>query len=52
MLVLRIILAIVYALAGLALFWGRKRLVEEGERPNLVIPAFLLILAAITTLMR
>lgn len=48
--VLRIILALVYLYAGFALFFGRKRLVEGGKHPNLVIPAALLVLAAITTL--
>ena len=48
--VMKVVLAIVYLFAGLALFWGRKRLVEGGSRPNLVIPAVLLILACITTL--
>jgi len=52
LLTVRIVLAIVYFLAGLALFWGRKRLVEDGQRPNLVIPAVLLILAGLTTLIR
>ncbi len=52
LLAVRIVLAIIYFLAGLALFWGRKRLAEEGEPPNLVIPAVLLILAGITTLIR
>ncbi len=45
----KIILSLVYLFAGLALFWGRKKLVEGGKPPNLLIPAFLLILAAITT---
>lgn len=45
-----VILAIVYALAGLALFFGRRELVRGGKSPNLVVPAFLLMLAAITTL--
>jgi hypothetical protein len=43
------ILALLYLFAGLALFWGRKKMVEGGKPPNLVIPACLLILAAITT---
>ena len=49
---LRIILALVYLYAGFALFFGRKRFREEGKAPNLVIPAALLVLAAITTLVR
>ena len=48
--VVKVVLAIVYLFAGLALFWGRRRLVEGGSQPNLVIPAMLLILACITTL--
>jgi len=48
--VVKVVLAIVYLFAGLALFWGRSRLVEGGSQPNLVIPAMLLILACITTL--
>ncbi len=47
--IIKSILGIVYLLAGLALFWGRKRLVEGGRPPNLIIPAVLLILACITT---
>jgi len=50
--VLRIILAIIYLFAGLALMFGRKRFREEGKAPNLLIPAGLLVLAAITTLLR
>jgi len=46
----RIILALIYLYAGLALFFGRKKLVEGGKHPNLLIPAALLVLAAITTL--
>ena len=49
---LRIILAIIYLFAGLALFFGRKRFREAGEAPNLIIPAGLLALAAITTLLK
>jgi hypothetical protein len=49
MIALKIILSLLYLFAGLALFWGRKRLVDSGKPPNLVIPAGLLILAAITT---
>jgi hypothetical protein len=48
--VVKVVLAIVYLFAGLALFWGRKRLVAGGSPPNLVIPAVLLVLACITTL--
>ena len=47
--IIKSILGIIYLLAGLALFWGRKRLVEGGRPPNLIIPAVLLILACITT---
>jgi hypothetical protein len=47
--VIKIILALLYLFAGLALFWGRRRLVEGGKPPNLMIPAVLLILAAVTT---
>jgi hypothetical protein len=46
-----VLLAIVYLLAGLGLFFGRQQLIRNGKPPNLVIPAVLLILAAITTLM-
>lgn len=48
--VVRIILALVYLFAGGALLLGRKRFKEEGKEPNLIIPAVLLILACITTL--
>ena len=47
--ILKVILSLVYLYAGLALFWGRKRLVEGGKTPNLLVPAALLILAAVTT---
>ena len=47
--VVKIILALLYLFAGLALFLGRKKLVEGGKAPNLAVPAALLILAAITT---
>ena len=47
--VLKIILALIYLFAGLGLFLGRKRLAEEDKQPNLVVPAALLLLAAITT---
>ncbi|MCK4512928.1 hypothetical protein KAW64_14380 [bacterium] len=47
--IIKSILGIIYLLAGLALFWGRKKLVEGGRPPNLIIPAVLLILACITT---
>ena len=47
--VIKIVLSLLYLFAGLALFWGRKRLVDEGKPPNLAIPAGLLILAALTT---
>ena len=49
---LRIILAIIYLFAGLALFFGRKRFREEGKVSNLLIRAGLLVLAAITPLLR
>jgi hypothetical protein len=45
----KIVLALLYLYAGLALLLGRKRLAEEGKTPNLMIPAILLILAAVTT---
>ena len=45
----KLILSLMYLFAGLALFLGRKKLVEGGRPPNLTIPAGLLILAAITT---
>jgi hypothetical protein len=45
----KIVFSLLYLFAGLALFWGRKKLVEGGKPPNLLIPACLLILAAITT---
>ena len=47
--VFKIILALLYLFAGLGLFLGRRRLVEDGKAPNLTIPAALLILAAVTT---
>ncbi len=47
--VFKIILALLYLFAGLGLLLGRRRLVEDGKVPNLVVPAALLILAAITT---
>jgi hypothetical protein len=47
--VFQIILALLYLFAGLGLLLGRKRLAEEGKAPNLLIPAVLLIIAAITT---
>ena len=46
---IKIILSLLYLFAGLALFLGRKKLVEGGKPPNLLVPACLLILAAITT---
>jgi len=46
---IKIILALLYLFAGLGLFLGRRRLAEGGKTPNLVVPAALLILAAITT---
>jgi hypothetical protein len=49
MIAFKIILSLLYLFAGLALFWGRKKLVEGGKPPNLVIPAALLLLAAVTT---
>ena len=45
----KIVLSLLYLFAGLALFLGRKKLVEGGKPPNLVIPACLLILAALST---
>ena len=47
--VFQILLALLYLFAGLGLLLGRKRLAEEGKAPNLLIPAGLLILAAVTT---
>jgi hypothetical protein len=47
--VLKVILALLYLFAGLGLLLGRRKLVEGGKAPNLVVPATLLILAAITT---
>jgi hypothetical protein len=49
MLAFKIILSLLYLYAGLALFLGRRKLVEEDKHPNLMIPAILLILAAVTT---
>jgi len=46
----RIILALIYLFAGGALLLGRKRFKEQGKAPNLVIPAVLLVIACITTL--
>jgi uncharacterized membrane protein YphA (DoxX/SURF4 family) len=48
----RILMAIIYFLAGFAIFFGRKRLVESKKSSIMVIPAALLILAAITTLLK
>lgn len=47
----RVILALVYLFAGCALILGRKRFKDEGRAPNLIIPAVLLVLACITTLL-
>jgi len=49
--IVRIVLALVYLFAGVALLLGRKRFREEGKAPNLVIPAVLLVLACITTIL-
>ncbi|MFH1501456.1 MAG: hypothetical protein ABIG03_00270 [Candidatus Eisenbacteria bacterium] len=49
MVAFKVVLSLLYLYAGLALFLGRKKLVEEGKAPNLMIPAVLLILAAVTT---
>jgi hypothetical protein len=46
-----IILALLYLFAGLGLLLGRKKLVEGGKPPNLVIPAVLLLVAAVTTML-
>ncbi len=46
---IKTVLALIYLFAGLALVWGRRKLVEGGKPPNLLIPAVLLILAAVTT---
>jgi hypothetical protein len=46
---LKIILALLYLFAGLALLLGRRRLLEGGRPPNLTIPGILLLLAAVTT---
>lgn len=48
----RIFFAIVYFLAGFAIYFGRRRIVENARPSIMVIPAGLLIVAAITTLMR
>jgi hypothetical protein len=45
----KVILALIYLFAGLGLLFGRRRLLEGGRPPNLVVPAVLLLLAAITT---
>jgi hypothetical protein len=47
--VIKVILALLYLFAGMGLFLSRKRFAEEGNPPNIMIPAGLLILAAITT---
>ena len=47
----KIVLGLIYLFAGLALFWGRKRLLEGGKPPNLAVPGALLILAGITTVL-
>lgn len=49
MIAFKIVLSLVYLYAGLALFLGRRRFVEDGKPPNLMIPATLLLLAAVTT---
>jgi hypothetical protein len=49
MIATKIVLSLLYLFAGLALLWGRKKLVEGGKAPNLMIPAILLLLAAVTT---
>ncbi len=48
--IVRVILALVYLFAGVALILGRKRFKEEGKEPNFIIPAVLLVLACVTTL--
>jgi hypothetical protein len=47
--VLKIILALIYLFGGLGLFLSRRELEAGDKKPNLVVPAALLILAAITT---
>ncbi len=49
--VMKIVLALLYLFAGGALLLGRKRFKEEGKAPNLVIPAVLLLIACVTTLL-
>jgi len=49
MVVFRIVLALLYLYAGLALLLGKRKFQEEGKPPNMIIPAVLLLLAAITT---
>jgi hypothetical protein len=48
--VVKVLLGLVYLFAGLALFWGRKKLLEEGRPPNLWLPGALLIIAGLTTM--
>ncbi|MBD3348260.1 MAG: hypothetical protein GF400_03560 [Candidatus Eisenbacteria bacterium] len=49
MIAFKIILSLLYLYAGLALLLGRKKFREEGKPPNILIPAALLLLAAVTT---
>lgn len=48
----RVFFAIIYFLAGFAIYFGRRRIVENARPSIMVIPAGLLILAAITMLVR
>lgn len=48
----RVFFAIIYFLAGFAIYFGRRRIVENARPSIMVIPAGLLVIAAITTLIR
>lgn len=49
MIAFKIIVSLLYLYAGLALLLGRRKFAAEGKPPNLMIPAALLLLAAVTT---
>lgn len=49
MVAFKIVLSLLYLYAGLALFFGKKKLSDQGRPPSLMIPAALLLLAALTT---
>ncbi len=49
--VVKVVMGLIYLFAGLALFWGRKQLLEGGKPPNLWFPGALLVIAGITTVL-